>query len=132
MIISGKNVVRVNAVEDALINATDLFATLSELAGNNTPTINDSISFLDLLTSSNVQSRDFIYAERSAVATPDYTIRNQTHKYIRFDNGNQRFFNLIDDPFENTNLLNANQLPLSNEDSTVLDELINEIDAIRN
>jgi len=33
MVISGKNVLRVNAVEEALINSTDLFATISELAG---------------------------------------------------------------------------------------------------
>ena len=132
MVISGKNVTRVNAVEDALINSTDLFATISELAGNNTPQINDSMSFVDLLSTSNFDSRDYIYAERGAIGAQDYTIRNQTHKYIRFDNGNERFYNLSEEPFETTNLLNANQLPLSAEDIANLNELTEQLDDIRN
>jgi len=132
MIISGKNVTRINTVEDALINSTDLFATISELAGNNTPQINDSISFAELLTTSNFTSRAYVYAESGAVGSQDYTIRNETHKYIRFDNGNERFYNLIDDPFENTSLLNANQLPLSDEDAAILNELQEELNNIRN
>lgn len=132
MVISGKNVTRVNAIEDALINTTDLFATISELAGNSTSEINDSKSFKDLLSSSNENTRDYVYAERGAVGSQDYTIRNTTHKYIYFSNGNERFFNLSVDPLETTNLLNTNQLPLSIEDSAMKDELVSELNSIRN
>ena len=65
MVISGKNVTRVNAVENALLNSTDLFATISELAGNTTSEINDSKSFKDILTSTNAVTRDYICRKRS-------------------------------------------------------------------
>lgn len=132
MIISGKNVTRVNAIEDALINTTDLFATISELAGNTTPEINDSKSFKDLLTNTNTTTRDYVYAEIGAIGNQNYTIRNTTHKYIYFDNGNEALYNLSNNAFENPNLLNANQLPLSAEDSAIKDELVAELNSIRN
>lgn len=132
MVVSGKNVTRVNAIEDALINTTDLFATISELAGNSTSTLNDSKSFKDLLESSSATTRDYIYAERGPIGTQDYTIRNATHKYMVLDNGAERLFNLEDNPLESPNLLNANQGPLSAEDSAIRDELITELNSIRN
>ncbi|MFP4844477.1 sulfatase-like hydrolase/transferase [Winogradskyella sp. PE311] len=131
MVIAGKNVTRVNAIEDALINTTDLFATIAELSGNSTPEIHDSKSFKDLLTSSNANIRDYIYAERGSIGSQDYTIRNATHKYL-LNNGIERFYNLINDPLETTNLLNTNQLPLSTEDTAIKDALIAELNIIRN
>ena len=133
MIISGKDVTRINAIEDALINTTDLFATISELAGNTTPQINDSKSFKDLLTSSNAETRDYIYTEiGNDDGTTNYTIRDATHKYISFGNTNEAFYNLSNNPLENPNLLNANQLPLNISDSVIKDELIAELNSIRN
>ena len=133
MIISGKNVTRVNDIENALINTTDLFATISELAGNSTSEIHDSKSFKDLLSSSNTNTRAYVYAERGDNgATADYTIRNATHKYIYFNDGSERLYNLSTNPLENPNLLNANQPPLSAVDSAIKDELIAELNSIRN
>ncbi len=133
MIISGKNVTRVNDIENALINTTDLFATISELAGNSTSEIHDSKSFKDLLSSSNTNTRAYVYAERGDNgATADYTIRNATHKYIYFNDGSERLYNLSTNPLENPNLLNANQPPLSAADSAIKDELIAELNSIRN
>ena len=132
MVISGKDVTRVNAIENALINTTDLFATISEIAGNTTTEINDSKSFKDLLTSTITTTRDYIYAERGAVGSQDYTIRNATHKYIYFDNGTEALYNLSNNDFENPNLLNTNQLPLSAENSAIKDELIAQLNNIRN
>ena len=48
----------------------------------------------------------------------DFAIRDATYKYISFSNGNEAFYNVLDDPLETTNLLNANQLPLSNAATT--------------
>ncbi|MFK7832266.1 MAG: sulfatase-like hydrolase/transferase [Winogradskyella sp.] len=132
MVISGKNVTRVNAIEDALINTTDLFATISELAGNSTSEIHDSKSFKEMLTSSNVTTRDYVYAERGPVGAQDYTIKNSTHKYMYLNNGTERFYDLSDNPLESPSLLNANQLPLSAENSAIMDELIAELNSIRN
>lgn len=132
MVISGKGVTRANAIENALINTTDLFATISELAGNTTPEINDSKSFKDVLTNINTSNRDYIYTEiGNDTGGSSYTIRNATHKYISFDNGNEALFNLSENPFENPNLLNANQLPLSEENSQILNELIEQLNEIR-
>ena len=133
MIISGKDVARINAIEDALINTTDLFATISELAGNTTPEINDSKSFKDLLASSNAETRGYIYTEiGNEDGTTNYTIRNATYKYISFGNTNEAFYRLSNNPLENPNLLNANQLPLSNSNSEIKDDLIAELNTIRN
>ncbi|BAO75457.1 sulfatase-like hydrolase/transferase [Winogradskyella sp. PG-2] len=133
IIISGKDVMRINDNEDALISTADLFATISELAGNSLPEINDSKSFKDLLMSSNVDTRDYTYTEIGTDdGTSNYTIRNATHKYISFSNGNEALFNLSNNPLEGPNLLNANQLPLIAENSTIKDELIAELNAIRN
>ncbi|MDC0118191.1 sulfatase-like hydrolase/transferase, partial [bacterium] len=66
MVISGKNVTRVNETEDALISTTDLFATIADVAaGTASYDSGDSRSFLDLLNSSNSKGRDFVYTEKS-------------------------------------------------------------------
>ena len=48
MIISGNQVNRFNQDEDALINTTDLFTTITELCGVNNQNIHDSKSFISL------------------------------------------------------------------------------------
>ncbi|WP_345190162.1 sulfatase-like hydrolase/transferase [Algibacter agarivorans] len=127
MVISGKHVTRVNASEYALINATDLFATIADIAGTETTEINDSKSFKGLLSDSDGGKRDYAYTEND-----DYTIRNTTHKYIYFNDGSEALYNLSDNPLENPNLLNANQLPLSSENALIKDELTAKLLEIRN
>ena len=61
----------------------------------------------------------------------DYTIRNSTHKYIYFNNGNEALYNLSANPFEFPNLLNTNQLPLGASDSYEKASLMNELNIIR-
>lgn len=131
MIVSGKNVSRVNAIEDALINTTDLFATIADISGTGTTEINDSKSFKELLTTTNAETREYAYTEISRDNGSDYTIRNATHKYILFSDGDEALYNLSVNPFENPNLLSANQLPLSTSDSAIKDELINRLNEIR-
>lgn len=131
MIISGKNVSRFNAIENALINTTDLFATIADIAGTGTAEINDSKSFKDLLTTTNTESRTYAYTEISRANGSDYTIRNATHKYILFADGEEALYDLSINPYENPNLLNANQLPLSAANSAIKDELVNKANEIR-
>lgn len=128
MIISGKNVTRINATEDALINTTDLFATIANIAGTSATEIHDSNSFKGLLTSTdNTDKRAYVYSENE-----DFTIRNSTHKYIYFDDGSEALYHLSDNPLENPNLLNANQLPLSTTDGAIKDALTTKLSEIRN
>jgi len=129
MIISGKGVTRFNDTEDALINTTDLFATIAAIAGVEVDKINDSQNFKELLSNSNSGKREYVYAESSDL---NYTIRNNTHKYIHFENGNEKFYDLSIDPLESTNLMHANQLPLSNTNELIKDELILKVNEIRN
>ncbi len=132
MIVSGKNVSRVNQIEDALLNTTDIFATIADIAETGTVEINDSKSFKELFTVPNMNFRNYVYTEiGKTTGGSDYTIRNNTHKYIRFENGNEAFYNLSNNPLENPNLLNQNQLPLSPSDSAIKDELTNELNSIR-
>lgn len=132
MYISGYGVSRIHEQEDALINGTDLYSTIANIAGINTVNINDSKSFYSLLSGENNNSREYIYAEIGEGATEtDYTIRNQTHKYIKFNNGNEALFDLNTNPMENPNLLNANRLPLSTENENMKTELVSKLLEIR-
>jgi len=119
MVVSGKNVTRMGAEEDALLGTTDLFATVAGMAGANITEIHDSKNFAPMFTNANVSVRDFVYSEIGDDAnSTDFAIRDATYKYISFSNGNEAFYNVLDDPLETTNLLNANQLPLSNAATT--------------
>ena len=77
MVISGKDVSRIHDSEDALINTTDLFSTIAEIAGVNETEIYDSKSFKGLLKNEEGSKRDYVYTEND-----DYSIGNISHKYI--------------------------------------------------
>ena len=132
MIISGKNVTRINDTEDALINTTDLFATIASIAGINVNEVNDSKNFQNLFTVQNAGERNYTYAEnRQNSGNFDTTIRNTTHKYMLFDDGSEEFYELNNGELESTNLLDASQLPLSNLNETIKKELIDRITEIK-
>jgi len=132
MIVSGKGVSRFNEIENALVNATDLFSTIAELAGLSRNEINDSKSFNELLTNSDGEKREYIYSEiGNDNGGSDYAIRNSSHKYIKFDNGNEALYNLNSLYIEGPNLLNANQLPLSSIDEAIKNELVLKLAEIR-
>ncbi len=128
MIISGANVFRKNESENALINTTDLFATIATIAGANTPQINNSFSFQNLLSNSESTTRNYIYSETST----DKTIRNTSHKYIQFADGSEALYDLSTNPLEKPNLLSPNQLPLNEANSKIKDELITALNNIIN
>lgn len=129
MVISGKDVSRSNQSEDALINTTDLFATIADIAETGTTEINDSKSFMNLLSDSDAITREYTYAE---TGSDGYAIRNATHKYILFSNGSEALYDLDENPMEDPNLLDADQLPLSEANSAIKDELTDKLIEIRN
>lgn len=132
MIISGKNVSRINQTEDALINTSDLFATIASIAGVPTSKINDSQNFIELLSNSSTSIRDYVYSETgSNSGNSGYTIRNNTHKYIYFANESEALYNLSVDPLETENLLNSKHLPLSSADDLIKEELVAKLNEIR-
>ncbi|EDP70231.1 Twin-arginine translocation pathway signal [Flavobacteriales bacterium ALC-1] len=125
LIISGKGVSRINTTENALINTTDLFTTIANIAGVGPSELNDSKSFESLLSTSNSSTRDYVYAEiGNDFGGSNKAIRSATHKYILFDDGSEALYNLSNNSFEAPNLLNANQLPLNITNSAAKDELV--------
>ena len=111
MVISGAGVNRVNEREDALVSFSDLFSTIVELTGTPLSQIHDSYSFASLLTAQGDGQRDCMYTEVQSGGNSDgWASRDETYKYISLANGGQRFYNLIDDPYESNNLLPVNTL----------------------
>lgn len=124
MVVSGKGIDRKGVEENALVNSTDLFATIASIAGIEVDEINDSKSFMPLFTSSGIVIRDYAFAElNSGSGLMDYAVRNETYKYIAFSNGSEAFYNLILDPLETSNKLNASQTSLSPEETEYLETL---------
>lgn len=133
MVVAGKGVTRFNQEDNALINTTDLFATIAELSGLSLDEIHDSKSFKGLFTDANAVTRDYIFIEDgNDDGSVDFTIRNGTHKYMLFEDESEAFFNLSNDPMEAINLMSSSQLPLSTGDNTIKNELVTKLAEIRN
>lgn len=115
LIVTGPGVAA-GGVSDALVNSTDIFSTILEMAGidagETVPenVVLDSISFMPYLKEPGAGSmRKWVYAdyfEGSFAGIPDanYAMRNAEFKLLRED-GNVEFYNLATDPYENDNLL---------------------------
>jgi len=111
MIISGNNITRLNETEDALINLSDLYTTIANIAGVNVSYINDSYNFNDLLSVSNEGVREYLYSEAGEnLNYLNKTIRNNTHKYILFEDGSESLFDLSKEPLETKDLLKPKNL----------------------
>lgn len=130
MIVAGAAVEQPGRRERALVNSSDLFATIAELSGAGLPSswphgyTVDSVSFVPyLLSGSAAPQRDYVFAE---IFTPGgfgpylleaRAVRDERYKLIESSldpdpiYGN-RFFDLWTDPFEQNDLLGQ---PLSPE-----------------
>lgn len=87
IIISGATVSRKNKKENSLINTTDLLTTIAEVSGISVTEIYDSKSFKTLSQNNTLAYREFVYSETSE----EKTSRNNTYKYLVFDNGEEFF-----------------------------------------
>jgi arylsulfatase B len=116
LLVAGPAIINTNRVSNELINTSDLFATIAELCGfanwqNSIPTTTkiDSKSFLPILKNQTTSSsRNWIFAEQfaaTAALVDGKTIRNQDYHLLKFDNGNEEFYNQTLDIEENSNLL---------------------------
>jgi len=132
LVVSGATINRVGQTEDALIGTPDLFATIADIAGAGTTTINDSKSFKSLFNSSGADAREFVYSEVGDDAGGvDFTIRNETHKYLSFSDGSEELYNLSVDPLEVSDLLANGTAALSTADSLELEKLLAELARIQ-
>jgi len=127
MFISGPGISRVGEADDNLITGTDLFATISEIAGASISEINDSKSFKSLLTAPAIH-RDFQYSEMNKGDGDSWAINDGQYKLITDVNGNEEMYNLSDDPYEKTNLQSGT---LDSDQQTAKSNLENELSKIR-
>jgi len=107
MFVSGKGVERTGS-EDALVNSSDFFVSLLNIAGSPTSAQNNSVDFSSLLTNEGEGERSFAYAESNEGVLAGWCIRNTEYKLIVKAGGEEHFFNLKDDPYEENDLLLGN------------------------
>ncbi len=106
MVIAGDGVTQMGTREDALINITDLFATIAEMAGVAEVFQPDSVSFMDALTNSNFAGREYAYSEfRFEDSSTAWTVRNLQYKLIVYSDGRRELYDLSVDLFESNDLL---------------------------
>lgn len=125
MFVSGKGVTRVNEAEDALIQATDIFATVLELTGPDLPNgiYENSISFKPMLSTAGIPSRPWCYTELESPTITGWAIRDDRYKLIMIEGGSQEFYDLQNDSLELNNLINS----LSPSELTIKNELDNQV-----
>ena len=129
LIITGKSVERVNEVEASLVQATDLHATILELAG--VPLLggtDNSLSLKPSLSFENQISKKINYTDYESSNTELWATRNDTYKLIEDENGREEFYNIITDIKEETNLIGN----LTTEQETIKTMLQQEAQTIRN
>lgn len=117
-IVSGPSVVNPGRVSAALINTADIFATVLELFGDynwqaQIPTSKpvDSKSLLPIIKNQTVSVRPWSFCEIFKTITDSSdgkAMRNTDYKLIRFNYGQEEFYNLTLDPTESINLLSTN------------------------
>ena len=127
MFISGNSVSR-SDIDNNLITSTDLFTTIAQITGSSTNEIHDSKSFKSLFTQSTI-IRDYQYSELVDGTDDKWTIRNEEYKLIVNTVGIEEMYNLVNDPYENSNLLNGT---LSTIEQNAKLELETELINIRN
>jgi arylsulfatase A-like enzyme len=121
LIVTGPGVAK-GASSDALVNSTDMFATIIEMAGIHVDEVLpdgvtiDSVSFMPYLAEPDGESRrDWLYADYfddnfDGVETASYAMRNQRYKFLRV-RGVEEFYDLAEDPYEHNNLLAGDLTP---------------------
>ncbi len=100
MIVSGYGVDRKWEREDMLVNTTDLYATIADLAQTGTKSIYNSISFRDSFSRDILWERQYVYWESDEW----YTIRDNQYKLLVISSW-EEMYDLVKDPYENINLL---------------------------
>jgi arylsulfatase B len=111
LFISGPGVTRTGERESALVNTTDLFSTIAALAGVNVDQVNDSISFENLLREDRESERFIQYSEQSSDPGEEWAVSDGIYKLIESSTGSQQLYQLTNDPFEETDLLETSTAP---------------------
>ena len=128
LFVTGKDVTRSGLIEN-LASATDLFSTISEIAGITEPNIHDSLS-LKPLFNADVHIRDYQYTEKEDGDVDIWAISNGEYKLIINADGTKQLYHLVNDPYEESDLVSAGTL--SATEQAIIAELESELNNIRN
>jgi arylsulfatase A-like enzyme len=138
LFVTGPGIVK--GTSKALVNSTDMFMTIMEMAGIDAShtipenLVLDSVSFMPYLSNPDSESiRDFAYADVFAgnfagIEDGDFTVRNDEFKLFR-KSGDFEFYNLKNDPFEADNLLDRG---LGSDERAQYDSLLQRVTELRN
>ena len=112
MIVAGAGVTRKGEHEEALVNTTDIFATIADLAGLGGDTAEDGVSFKPLLSGGEAENRSFLYSEYETAEPPmtrnnGWTIRDDRYQLLMLDDGTRALFDVAADPGGTVNLLDG-------------------------
>ena len=129
MIISGSGVTRMGQKEYGLTQVNDLYATFYDVAtDNNLPGgIYNSYSIQESFAGQNTIVRDYIYSDYIDDGIQYWAIRSDDYKLIENEDGDQEFYDLTINSFEENNLIDN----LNIEEEGILAELQEEAKAIR-
>lgn len=115
LLINSPDIVNPGRESAAVVGAVDVFSTILELAGINPSTAVaggvtlDSRSLVPNLLNQAETAERFAYSEIAADENPSNrmgaTVRNATHKLLRFTDGDEELYDLSTDPYETNNLL---------------------------
>ena len=105
LVISGQGVTRQGQREDALVNVTDLFATIASVAGSNVASIYDSVSFADSFTDPGFAGRDHLFIRYRDNDLDGWAVRDANFKVLEQNGGGQEMYDMVTDLAENFNLL---------------------------
>jgi arylsulfatase A-like enzyme len=130
MVVSGKGVTRQNVRESSLVNTSDFYATISNFIGNSVTQINNSYSFVDLLSQSGNGLRNYNYSEFESNDVTGWAVRNQDHKLIEYDDGSQALY-LLNDANSNSDISETDNIIADNANSAIIAELKEQAQIIR-
>lgn len=104
LVVSGAGVSRHGQREDALVNSTDLFATMAQLGGSPMGSVHDSVSFADALVDPDFGGREHAYTEFRDSDVSLWAVRDARYKLVGLSYAPTELYDLRTDPFEITNL----------------------------
>ncbi|NIP19076.1 MAG: sulfatase-like hydrolase/transferase, partial [Xanthomonadales bacterium] len=118
LFVTGPVVTRIGEREAALVNTTDLFATIASLAGVNIGQVNDSISFDGLFSETGDTGRLFQFSEQSLDEDGDdeadgerWALSDGMYKLIETTDGSRELYHLMTDPYEGLDLVTEGTAP---------------------
>ena len=105
LIVSGVDVTRQGVRDAALVNVTDLFATISSVAGNNVTEIYDSVNFSDAFSDDNFVGRNHLYHSYQDASLTAWAVRSIDFKVLEQNGNGQEMYDMATDIAEVFNLL---------------------------